>query len=300
MDKPNPALLPDSTITPEERTAYGYSDDNMLPLREERALELFDADNTVYVLHPNGRDSIILDREDIKRHEGIFGISLDDWSVVLAYETYKLEVSEGESEKVTAFRQENSDCYAIYQLKDDPSTRDYRFESLERLQEKGLTVSRELYTMVYTAAQEQSGNANEDLEQLYGQFNQNPPADFKGHSLSVGDVIALKTAGQISCSYCDRFGFTPLPGFDSGKNHLRSLEDMLEQNDNQLDGIINNTALHRADLTDGQTYDEIKELAPETLNKSEKPSVLEKLNSSKCNKEKPALHKDRNPPELEL
>jgi uncharacterized protein (DUF2342 family) len=59
-------------------------------------------------------------------------------------------------------------------------------------------------------------------------------------SLSVGDVIAIKQQGQVSCHYVDSAGFVELPGFLSSRNPLRALEDMLEQNDNQLDGIINN------------------------------------------------------------
>jgi hypothetical protein len=63
-------------------------------------------------------------------------------------------------------------------------------------------------------------------------------------------------------------------------NYLAAAEMSTEQNYNMLDGRINNVAAPRADLTDGQTYDEIKELAPETLH-GEKPSVTEKLEAAK-------------------
>ena len=59
----------------------------------------------------------------------------------------------------------------------------------------------------------------------------------------------------------DSVGFVELPGFFSGKNHLRSAEDSLEQNDNNLDGVINNLPDERAGRS-----------SPE-----EKPSVLEQL-----------------------
>ena len=61
----------------------------------------------------------------------------------------------------------------------------------------------------------------------------------------------------------DSVGFVELPGFFSGKNHLRSAEDSLEQNDNSLDGVINN-------LPDGQAARSSAE---------ERPSVLEQLKS---------------------
>jgi len=71
-----------------------------------------------------------------------------------------------------------------------------------------------------------------------------------------------------------RQGF-PLP--DS--NYLRNAEMDLEGNYNQIDGIINNQK-PRNDLTDGQTHEELKELAPETL-PEEKQSVLERLEQAR-------------------
>ena len=96
---------------------------------------------------------------------------------------------------------------------------------------------------------------------MFVRFNFNHPADFRGHSLSVSDIVALNTGGEVSCHYVDSVGFVELPGFFSGKNHLRSAEDSLEQNDNSLDGVINNLPEGKADHS-----------SPE-----EKPSVLEQL-----------------------
>ena len=78
------------------------------------------------------------------------------------------------------------------------------------------------------------------LEKLYEKFNVDHPEDFYGHSLSVSDVVMLRQNGLVSAHYVDAVGFAPLEGFYSRKNHLRTLEDMLEQNDNMLDGVVNN------------------------------------------------------------
>ena len=56
-------------------------------------------------------------------------------------------------------------------------------------------------------------------------------------------------------------------------NPLAATEMSAEQNYNQIDGQINNIATPRADLTDGQTLEEIKELAPEMLPSEEKPEL---------------------------
>lgn len=59
-------------------------------------------------------------------------------------------------------------------------------------------------------------------------------------------------------------------------NYLKSAEMAAEGNYNQIDGILGNAPARTADLTDGQTYDELKELAPGTL-PEEKQSVLDQL-----------------------
>lgn len=74
--------------------------------------------------------------------------------------------------------------------------------------------------------------------------------------------------------------------FQNPENYLRNAELDLEGekgNYNMIDGIVNNDPPARADLTDGQTYEEIKELAPETLN-TQKPSIMEKLKEAKTEK----------------
>lgn len=75
--------------------------------------------------------------------------------------------------------------------------------------------------------------------------------------------------------------------FQPPENYLRNTELDLEGengNYNMIDGIVNNAPPARADLTDGQTFEELKELAPETL-PSEKPSIMERLRAERQEKE---------------
>lgn len=141
--------------------------------------------------------------------------------------------------------QNGGDAYALYQLKHGDGLRDLRFEPSKRAQG---AIDKANYQIVYTGALPQIADKNVLLEQLYQQFNIDHPSDFRGHSLSMSDVIALKQNGVVSAHYVDTFGFVELPGFYSGKNPLRSLEDAVEQNDNQLDGIINNTPPEKPSL----------------------------------------------------
>jgi len=68
-------------------------------------------------------------------------------------------------------------------------------------------------------------------------------------------------------------------GLPQPDNYLKNAEMDLEGNYNQIDGMINNQK-SRCDLTDGQSYDDLRELAPETL-PEEKRSVLERLEQAR-------------------
>ena len=71
--------LPDSKITIEERNAYGYDSNELLPLTAEKALEFFDNDTvSVYLLYPDGTEGQANDRSDIENHNGIFGVETDE------------------------------------------------------------------------------------------------------------------------------------------------------------------------------------------------------------------------------
>ena len=144
--------------------------------------------------------------------------------------------------------------YAIYQLKPDPQYHSLRFASLSELRslerrdgnhaDAALGVTESRYDLVYSGALSPALAANRTpeaiLEGLYTRFNLNRPDDFCGHSLSVSDVIALNLNGQTECYYTDSFGFYKLPAFLERENALKNAEMMLEDDDNMIDGIVNN------------------------------------------------------------
>ena len=101
------------------------------------------------------------------------------------------------------------DTFSIYQLKPGDATRDYRFEPLDAIRSNGLSVKPENYELVYTAPLTE----RDSLESIYTRFNIDHPADFKGHSLSVSDIVVLHQDGKDTAHYCDRFGFSQVPEF---------------------------------------------------------------------------------------
>ena len=109
-----------------------------------------------------------------------------------------------------------SNVYLILQLKDGPETADVRFESFTRLEQMGKAPNLGHYEAVYfanTPAYFYGMSNAEALEELYLTFNLRYPADFRGHSLSVSDVVVLNREGKTGAYYVDRIGFKELPGF---------------------------------------------------------------------------------------
>lgn len=106
------------------------------------------------------------------------------------------------------------------------------------------TVKHAHYDLVYTGPLPDTTVPAQDtmavLEDLYARFNLDRPADFRGHSLSVSDVIVLKQGGQVSSYYTDSFGFEKLPDFFAPDNYLRNAEIAVEDDYGLIDGIINN------------------------------------------------------------
>ena len=101
------------------------------------------------------------------------------------------------------------DHFSIYQLKDDDSLHYIRFEDLTRLHKEGNEVERDNYNLVYEAALKPGTS----LEDLYYEFNMQHPKNFRGHSMSVSDIVVLHKGDEDKAFYVDTFGFTEVPEF---------------------------------------------------------------------------------------
>ena len=200
------------------------------------------------------------------------------------------ELTEGQVKELYAKAQEQpeagkNDTFSIYQLKDGDETRDYRFEPYDRLQAAGLAIDRANYELVYTAPLVPGTS----LDDIFTRFNIDHPKDFKGHSLSVSDVVVLHQDGQDTAHYVDRGDFKQIPEFLQEKqpqreNPLKAAEQTTEQNYNMIDGRINNTP----------TVDELeaKVKAGETI------SLVDLANAVKADKERGKAAKPEKKPSI--
>ena len=103
----------------------------------------------------------------------------------------------------------DKDTFSIYQIKGGDETRDLRFEPYDRLQATGNVVDKANYELVYSAPL----TPGTSLEDIYTRFNIDHPKDFKGHSLSVSDVVVLHQNGRDTAHYVDSFGYKDAPEF---------------------------------------------------------------------------------------
>ena len=224
----------DPAISVEARNAYGYTDDAMLPLTKERAMELFERDVPVYLLYGDNTEAMAFEKTEILNHDGIFGIDRADWEAVK--EQFPV-ITENRWQK--AFQQNPADSYCIYQLRRDPELAELRFMNSQYLREHGLEPAFDHYEAVYSGSLSSDGSTEARLDDLYMKFNTAHPQNFTGNSLSVSDIVVLKQQGTVSSHYVDSVGFVQLPAF-LPDNYLKNAEMSMEDDYGMIDGIINN------------------------------------------------------------
>ena len=270
--------MPDTAVGFLEMYQYGYTDGNtMLPLTKERAMELFMQDVPVFLLYGDNTEAMALDAEDISSHTGVFGVEREEWDAVRGVVTLS---EQADTEKL--FLENPQDAFLIYQIRRGGELDAYRFMNYDYLQSKGVTPERGGYDAIYTGGFMDYGNARANLDMIYQRFNVDHPADFKGHSLSVSDIVALKQNGVVSCHYVDSIGFRELPNFLKPENYLKNAEMAMEDDYGMIDGVINNGPK--------QTVAELEEQA-----KSGKPISLMELAQAARREQAQAARQEKKP-----
>lgn len=290
--------LPDPMIGLSEMREYGYQWNEMLPLTQEKALELFEHDLHVYLLHTDGTESLAESRERIEEHEGIFGVEKETWNKALKQQTkitlilmdeqereytypypvVAVDIEEMGGDRTAVFKTSepisdtdvaeihnafygtdlefeiekelgitwvesinyedgsvitpemarkeqllyaSTDKYGIYQLKPNLELDSLRFEGTESLKRMGITkdnfdaIKPENYTLLYVGelSELQKETQGATLEAIFEKFNLDHTEDFRGHSLSVSDIVVLHQNGQNTAHFVDSFGYTEIPDF---------------------------------------------------------------------------------------
>ena len=254
--------------------------------------------DVIYTMHTNPRSESLADRSFLQAYEqqpdgkaipgDLLFVGTPEKCRELLQSLNAGELTQGEVKALYAKAQEpDRDSFSIYQLKRGDETRDLRFEPYDRLNAAGHTVDPANYDLIYSAPLAPGTS----LEAIFTRFNIDHPKDFKGHSLSVSDVVVLHQNGQDTAHYVDSIGYRQTPEFLQPQNYLKHVEDIVEQNDNNFDGIINNTP---QTPTVGELEQKVKAGEPISLidlanaihadkerGKEEKPSIRAQLRAAK-------------------
>ena len=254
--------------------------------------------DVIYTMHTNPRSESLADRSFLQAYEqqpdgkaipgDLLFVGTPEKCRELLQSLNAGELTQGEVKALYAKAQEpDRDSFSIYQLKRGDETRDLRFEPYDRLTAAGHTVDPANYDLIYSAPLAPGTS----LEAIFTRFNIDHPKDFKGHSLPVSDVVVLHQNGQDTAHYVDSIGYRQTPEFLQPQNYLKHVEDIVEQNDNNFDGIINNTP---QTPTVGELEQKAKAGEPISLidlanaihadkerGKEEKPSIRAQLRAAK-------------------
>ena len=125
----------------------------------------------------------------------------------------------------------NGDRYAIYHVDEDTPGKQHLFMNMAMVKEDGITIDAANYKCVYSGRLHE----NEKLDDLYAVFNDNPPADYKAHSMSVSDVIITNRGGDMQAYYVDRFGFAEFPEFAAQREKILDIVPEIENVDYEND-----------------------------------------------------------------
>ena len=254
--------------------------------------------DVIYTMHTNPRSESLADRSFLQAYEqqpdgkaipgDLLFVGTPEKCRELLQSLNAGELTQGEVKALYAKSQEpDRDTFSIYQLKRGDETRDLRFEPYDRLTAAGHAVDPANYDLIYSAPLAPGTS----LEAIFTRFNIDHPKDFKGHSLSVSDVVVLHQNRQDTAHYVDSIGYRQTPEFLQPQNYLKHVEDIVEQNDNNFDGIINNTP---QTPTIGELEQKAKAGEPISLidlanaihadkerGKEEKPSIRAQLRAAK-------------------
>ena len=273
--------LPDPTIGKLGLRDYGYTAEDMVPLRKEAALDYHRMGSKIYCLGSDGGKGEYASKEMIQAHEGLFGMESQMWERIKdqdldyadedfgafqepmsvieqeealklydagadiylitnfsspIYVTERMEIERGpehyqmsmeererfrnlewEMQKypqIQSLKEANlllgtRQTFGIYQIKDDLTGENYAFMNMSFIESHGMQIKKEDYKLVYVG--ELLGNTS--LDDIFERFNIDRPKDFRGHSLSVSDIVVLNDGEKVTAHFVDSISFEQLDSF---------------------------------------------------------------------------------------
>ena len=273
--------LPDPTIGKLELRDYGYTAEDMVPLRKEAALDYHRMGSKIYCLGSDDSKDEYASKEMIQAYDGLFGMESQMWERIKdnnldyaeenlgafqepmsvieqeealklydagadiylitnfsspMYVTERMEIERGpehyqmsmtelerfrklewEMQKypqIQSLKEANlllgtRRTFGIYQIREDSPGENYAFMNMSFIESHGMQIKKEDYKLVYVG--ELSGNMS--LDDIFERFNIDRPEDFRGHSLSVSDIVVLNDGEKVTAHFVDSISFEQLDSF---------------------------------------------------------------------------------------
>ena len=226
--------MPDPFVDPKQFEKAGVTDDELLPVSRSRAFEFMGEDFSVYSVIA-GDVALCMDADEIEDSSdaAMFGIDRKEWEECARFRDAIEDRLAHQPEREEGFLS-HPGSFAIYQMDHSMDSIPLRFSSYDELAAKDMTPTRVMYDLIYTAEL-----GDKSLDDIFYEFNEARPVDYKSYSLSASDIIALNQGGAVTYYYVDRFGFKELPDF-AKDNPLKNAEMSVEDDYNMVDGVINN------------------------------------------------------------
>ena len=187
----------------------GAFQEPMSVIEQEEALKLYDAGADIYLITNFSSPMYVTERMEIERGPEHYQMSMTELERFRNLEWEMQKYPQIQSLKEANLLLGTRRTFGIYQIRDDSPGENYAFMNMSFIESHGMQIKKEDYKLVYVG--ELSGNMS--LDDIFERFNIDRPEDFRGHSLSVSDIIVLNDGEKVTAHFVDSISFEQLDSF---------------------------------------------------------------------------------------
>ena len=187
----------------------GAFQEPMSVIEQEEALKLYDAGADIYLITNFSSPMYVTERMEIERGPEHYQMSMTELERFRNLEWEMQKYPQIQSLKEANLLLGTRRTFGIYQIRDDLPGENYAFMNMSFIESHGMQIKKEDYKLVYVG--ELLGNTS--LDDIFERFNIDRPKDFRGHSLSVSDIVVLNDGEKVTAHFVDSISFEQLDSF---------------------------------------------------------------------------------------
>ncbi|WP_370792523.1 YodL domain-containing protein [Blautia sp.] len=187
----------------------GAFQEPMSVIEQEEALKLYDAGADIYLITNFSSPIYVTERMEIERGPEHYQMSMTELERFRNLEWEMQKYPQIQSLKEANLLLGTRRTFGIYQIREDSPGENYAFMNMRFIESHGMQIKKEDYKLVYVG--ELSGNMS--LDDIFERFNIDRPEDFRGHSLSVSDIVVLNDGEKVTAHFVDSISFEQLDSF---------------------------------------------------------------------------------------